>query len=73
MYVSEQHTVTNPYHRLRLPSGLHVALQLHPTVANRGVCSSVWAVGMVQATAGQREPSPGQRHSRSDALQRQMV
>ena len=49
---------------LGLPSGLHVAVQLHPTGANCGVHGSVWAVGMLQATAGQREPSPGQRCGR---------
>ena len=40
------------------------AVQLHPTGANCGVHRSVWAVGMLQATAGQREPSPGQRCGR---------
>ena len=52
---------TDPYRRLQRPSGLHVAVQLRLTGENRGVCGSGWAVGMLQATAGQREPSPGQR------------
>ena len=60
--------VTDPYRRVTSRRQFSGAIfgggsvtQLRLTGENRGVCGSGWAVGMLQATAGQREPSPGQR------------